>query len=87
MSGGGGRVLKGRMGQSVTEDSTISEKDIEQLTCDLDNLIQEMASTKKLRLELKETISRLEKEIPKVQHSLKKMKSNHDVSKICEIID
>lgn len=81
MSGGGGRVMKGRMGQSVTEDSTISEKDIEQLTCDLENLTQEMTSTKKLRLELKETISRLEKEIPKMQHSLKKMKSNHDVSK------
>lgn len=85
MSGGGGRVMKGRMGQSVAEDSMISQKDVEQLTCDLEKLSQEMTSTKKLRLELKETISRLEKEIPKMQHSWKKMKSNHDVRKFEKI--
>ena len=79
--GGGGRVMKGRMGQSVAEDSSISQKDVEQLTQDLETLTQDMTITKNLRQELKETINQLEKEIPKLQHSLKKMKSNHDVSK------
>lgn len=79
MSGGGGRTFKGRMGQSVAVDSRASEKDIEELNKDLGKLANDSADARKCKQEMKERINSIEKEIPQLQHILKKAKNNYDV--------
>lgn len=80
MSGGGGRKMQGRMGASIAVDSDLSEKDIEKLTAELESLSNDALETRKCKQELKESIANIEKEIAKLQHSMKKAKSTCEVS-------
>ncbi|GIZ00641.1 structural maintenance of chromosomes protein 4 [Caerostris extrusa] len=75
MSGGGGKAFKGRMGQSVMENS-FSQKEIDKLTEEVEIVSNELTEIKKSKLELKENIEAGNKELSTLQHSVKKSKLN-----------
>ncbi|GBM50318.1 Structural maintenance of chromosomes protein 4 [Araneus ventricosus] len=77
MSGGGGRCFKGRMGQSVS-DNSFSQKEIDKLAEDTENLTNELAEVKNSKLKLKEVIEVGNKELAALQHSVKKSKLNYE---------
>ncbi|GFS60645.1 structural maintenance of chromosomes protein 4 [Nephila pilipes] len=77
MSGGGGRCLKGRMGQTVM-DNSFSQKEIDKLTEEIENFNNELIEIKKYKAELKNTIENSNKELAALQHSLKKSKLNYE---------
>ncbi|GFS58401.1 structural maintenance of chromosomes protein 4 [Trichonephila clavipes] len=77
MSGGGGRCFKGRMGQTVM-DNSFSQKEIDMLTEEIENFNNELIETKKSKTELKNIIENSNKELSTLQHSLKKSKLNYE---------
>ncbi|CAL1275385.1 unnamed protein product [Larinioides sclopetarius] len=77
MSGGGGRCFKGRMGQSVS-DNSLSQNEIDKLAEDTENLTNELADVKNSKLKLKEVIEVGNKELATLQHSVKKSKLNYN---------
>lgn len=82
MSGGGGKAFKGRMGQSVS-DNSLSQKEVDKLSEDIENLVNELAEIKNSKLKLKEIIEMSNKELATLQHSMKKSKLNYEVSIFC----
>ncbi|GFR00649.1 structural maintenance of chromosomes protein 4 [Trichonephila clavata] len=77
MSGGGGRCLKGRMGQTVM-DNSFSQKEIDTLTEAIENFNNELIEIKKSKTELTYIIENSNKELSTLQHSLKKSKLNYE---------
>ncbi|KFM62010.1 Structural maintenance of chromosomes protein 4, partial [Stegodyphus mimosarum] len=73
MTGGGNRVVKGRMGQTVIENSFSSE-DVEKMNAALNNLYTKLSDLKQLHRNLEDQISQKSKHLSSVQHSIKKKK-------------
>ncbi|XP_055950961.1 structural maintenance of chromosomes protein 4-like [Argiope bruennichi] len=75
--GGGGRCFKGRMGQSVS-DNSFSQEEIDKLAEDTENLANELAELKHSKLKLKEMNEVNKKELASLQHSVKMYKHNYE---------
>ncbi|KFM82568.1 Structural maintenance of chromosomes protein 4, partial [Stegodyphus mimosarum] len=77
MSGGGGKVLKGRMGKCIA-DSGVSEQEVQKMSVELELLMKNAAEVKKLKSELKDVINAAEKELSSLKHSIKKTRQNYN---------
>ncbi|XP_015924685.1 structural maintenance of chromosomes protein 4 isoform X2 [Parasteatoda tepidariorum] len=76
MSGGGGKVLKGRMGQCIVEN--VSQEEVDQLNKEINSIVSKLADIKRTKKELGELVEQATKEIGTLQLSIKKSQMNYD---------
>lgn len=77
MSGGGGRVSRGRMGQSVL-DSDVNPNDVDSMMKQIDEKARLASNLREMKSNLEDKINDLEKELNVLQHSLKKYEMEHE---------
>ncbi|KAG8180032.1 hypothetical protein JTE90_026634 [Oedothorax gibbosus] len=78
MSGGGTQCFRGRMGQSIASNNTVSEKELATLEQDIANLSNELEGIKRQRVDMKEATEQAVKELATLQLSSKKSQQNRD---------
>lgn len=76
MSGGGGRVARGRMGQTVVE-CTHTPEDVAEINQQLDNITRSVTEMRRSILNFQEQYSRKTKELSSLKLSVKKRRSNY----------
>lgn len=78
MSGGGGRVSRGRMGQTVVE-CTHTPEEVKAIGQEVDILTKSVSDIRKSILELQERVSKITKEKAGLKVSVKKRQVNFKV--------
>ncbi|GFR22670.1 structural maintenance of chromosomes protein 4 [Trichonephila clavata] len=73
MSGGGGHVARGRMGQTIVE-CKFTNEDISRMSASINQLSNKVSEIRKLCLSLEDQINQKISEISSLQHSIKKLK-------------
>ncbi|XP_055946566.1 structural maintenance of chromosomes protein 4-like [Argiope bruennichi] len=80
MSGGGGRPIRGRMGQTVVE-NVYTDEEIARMSTAVNELTKEVSKLKKLCVSIEEQISQKTSKISSLQHSVKKRRMNNKAYK------